>query len=151
MWPPHRCPVRPPIFDRFMQALGINVGEILNDYGIYAMFHELLREAGELCTTVFAASGTVHTLIHSFTTATCPGLVGCVPKQVECWVCCDARYICVSYVVKLAARWCVTAACLRQAQAHFNHATRRAQVSALASKRPATATLNVHAGLCPQK
>ncbi|CAM9645297.1 unnamed protein product, partial [Laminaria digitata] len=27
------------------RALCINVGEILNDYGIYAMFHELLREA----------------------------------------------------------------------------------------------------------
>lgn len=31
----------------FAQALCINVAEILNDYGIYAMFHELLREAGE--------------------------------------------------------------------------------------------------------
>ena len=24
------------------------MGEILNDYSIYAMFHELLREAGEI-------------------------------------------------------------------------------------------------------
>ena len=34
------------------QALCINVGEILNDYGIYAMFHELLREAGGLYNTL---------------------------------------------------------------------------------------------------
>ena len=29
------------------QALCINVSEVLNDFGIYAMFHDLLREAGE--------------------------------------------------------------------------------------------------------
>lgn len=35
------------------QALCINVAEILNDYGIYAMFHELLREAGKWCDTPY--------------------------------------------------------------------------------------------------
>lgn len=35
------------------QALRINVAEILNDYGIYAMFHELLREAGKWRSNAF--------------------------------------------------------------------------------------------------
>lgn len=88
-------PRAPANFDRSAQALGINVGEILNDYGIYAMFHELLREAGELCTTVvvLAASGTVHTIIYNFTTATTPGIGWLCPETsrmlglLQCEIC----------------------------------------------------------------
>lgn len=66
------CPVLP-------QALCINVGEILNDYGIYAMFHDLLREAGESFRLFPAGEASIcHDdraisplgLKHSFTTGT---------------------------------------------------------------------------------
>lgn len=45
-----RAPALPPQFPgtTAMQALSINVGDILSDYSIYAMFHDLLKEAGEM-------------------------------------------------------------------------------------------------------
>lgn len=45
------------------KALCINVGEILNDYSIYAMFHELLREAGELVPLYLLVRYPMHTSV----------------------------------------------------------------------------------------